>query len=79
MLEFLVTPEVSVQANNQRILDGLDDIRKYNWDDQIKEMKDIKRKTYHWEHVMPVNILYNAILSNMKNEEIIRHERGEQL
>jgi len=70
-LEFLVKPNVSVEADSLGKQRGLKDLVEYSWKDQPSKMKDKGRTLFHWEHVLPVSVIYNTMVNEYPNKENI--------
>jgi hypothetical protein len=57
---------ISKEAKKQAEIMGIDNLMKYTWDDQVKKMKDDKRKIFHWEHYYPVTQQISDMLNLYK-------------
>jgi hypothetical protein len=51
----------SVAAATRAAADGLGDLREYTWEDQPKRMRDPGRRTYAYDHYVPVSELHRAL------------------
>jgi hypothetical protein len=61
-LEQFAMPRVSVAAQVLANETALGDLRRYQWRDQPTKMKDPQRKTFHWEHVLPVSDIVKRLV-----------------
>ncbi|WP_243372265.1 hypothetical protein [Microvirga solisilvae] len=60
-LENFVMPHASVNAMKKAEELDIGDIRRFRWSDQTSKMMDPKREIFHWEHVVQVSDIVNAI------------------
>jgi hypothetical protein len=59
-LEDFAPLNVSERARDEGVRHGIRDLRRYHWDQQTRF--DEKRAVFHWEHLVPVNDLFRALV-----------------
>lgn len=62
-LEDFIEPMVSIRAKERAHQMGLDDLRGFHWDHQVRKMKDPDRSIFHWEHFVPVSVLRRRLVA----------------